>query len=40
MSISDLIQIKRKAAEYGMTISALMRQGALSYEAKEESHNE
>lgn len=35
MSIAELIQIKRKAAEYGMTISALMRLGALSYEPKE-----
>ena len=31
MSISELVRIKKKAKEYGMTISALMRQGALTY---------
>lgn len=36
MSVWELYQIKKKAKELGMTISALMRKGALTYEPESE----
>ena len=31
MSVSELYRIKKRAKELGMTISALMREGAMTY---------
>ena len=35
MNVDELCKIKRKAAELGMTISALMREGAMAYREPE-----